>query len=256
VGVRFRLVFQPRYQDIIDALATGRVDLAWLSPQTYVAVRARSACVPVVQILRDGDTHYDGVVLVRKADAGAGLAGLRRRRFAFIDRDSASGYHYPLRWLRAQGAEPEAFFDSVAFAQSHSNALLRLQNGTYDAVATERGILRRYAGKLDVAAFEVLAVTGRIPNGPIAAREGFDAVLARGMADVLVGMRGSPEGSRIIAQLEPTSNVSGFASVEAGVYDEVHAVVAGAASVAGAVTATASTPAAPTAAATAPGSVR
>lgn len=221
LGMRFRLDYRRQYDEIIDAMVGGTADLAWLGPKTFLTVRQKVPCVAVAQLLRDGVGYYEGVILVRRETGIRTPPDLRGKRLGLIDRESTSGYIYPMWWFRRQGLDPVRDFGSVDFAGSHSNALLRLVNGTYDAVATERDILIRSEGKLDLSGIDVLAVTGRIPNGPIAARAGLDPELIRRLGAALRGMRRYEEGRKLLEELEATSNFSGFGPVTDDVYDGV-----------------------------------
>lgn len=221
LGMRFRLDYRRQYDEIIDAMVGGTADLAWLGPKTYLTVRQKVPCVAVAQLLRDGVGYYEGVILVRRDSRIHVPADLRGKRLGLIDRESTSGYIYPLWWFRRQGLDPEHDFASVDFAGSHSNALIRLVNGTYDAVATERDILVRSEGKLDLSGVDVLAVTGRIPNGPIAARASLEPDVLKRIGSALRSMRRYPEGRSLLDELEATSNFSGFGPVTDDVYDGV-----------------------------------
>jgi len=227
LDLRFRLVYKRTYQDIIDALVDEEVDFAWLGPKTYIAARARTKCQPVVQILLNGARDYEGVILVGGDSPARTVLDLEGSRFAYVDEQSTSGFIYPRWYLSTKAIEPTTFFSHVEFAGSHSNCLLRLVSGKYDAVATERGILERHSGDVRSDAVRVLTVTGRIPNGPIAVRAGFSPSLARQAANALVAMAADPQGKKIVEALRERSSFSGFGYVDDDAYREVRKVFSG-----------------------------
>ncbi len=225
LNVRFRLAYFRRYPDIIDAMVKGKIDFAWLGPTTYLAIRTKVHCVPLAQILRDGVGYYEGVILARVDDGFTSVKELKGRRFAFIDRSSTSGYIYPSYYLKQQGIEKDSFFGSIEYAGGHSNALLRLLSGRYDAVCTERDILKRLAAKVDTTRLHVLTVTGRIPNGPIAAHPNVETDLRKKAKRILTSMVTDPEGNKLLTDLRASSNFSGFGPVSEAVYDEVRTIL-------------------------------
>ena len=225
LNVRFRLAYFRRYPDIIDAMVKGKTDFAWLGPTTYLAIRENTPCVPLAQVLRDGVGYYEGVILARVEDGFTSVKELKGRRFAFIDRRSTSGFIYPTYYLQQQGIDGSTFFGAVEYAGGHSNALLRLVNGRYDAVCTERDILKRLGAKVDTSRLHVLAVTGRIPNGPIAAHPNVGSELQKRARKILTSMAADPEGNKLLVDLRKGSNFSGFGPVSEAVYDEVKKVL-------------------------------
>jgi len=226
LGVRFRLSYYRRYPDIVEAVADGTADFAWLGPTTYLAVRKKVPCVPVAQILRDGVSYYEGVILVRSEDQAATVQDLKGRNFAFIDRNSTSGFLYPMAFLRRQGIEPKNFFGSVDFAGGHSDAVLRLISNQYDAVCSERDVVTRLSYKIDKSRVRVLAVTGRIPNGPIAVHPKHSAEFIERARRMLTTMTTDPDGSKLLVELQERWNLSGFGPVADHVYDDVERVMA------------------------------
>ena len=225
LNVRFRLAYFRRYPDIVESMIKGQADFAWLGPMTYLAIRAKVPCVPIVQILRDGVGYYEGVILARVDDGFTSVKELKGRRFAFIDRRSTSGFTYPTYYLQQQGIDIEKFFGSVEYAGGHSNALLRLVNGRYDAVCTERDILKRLGTNVDTTRLHVLAVTGRIPNGPIAVHPNVEKELQERARRILMLMATDPEGKKLLTDLRKGSNFSGFGPVSEAIYDEVRNVL-------------------------------
>jgi serine/threonine-protein kinase len=126
------------YSSLVDALADGRVDLAWLPPVAYVRALRASAATQVFCVRR---AAYRSLLLARD-----GVASLVGARAAWVSPWSAAGYLVPREILRASGAEPDEIFRAQTFT------------GSYDAVV--RALL---AGEADVGA--VRSMRSPIPEG-------------------------------------------------------------------------------------------
>ena len=82
------------------------------------------------------DWRYSSALMVRKADAAAGLADFRGRRVVCNDRHSQSGYH-ALRSELARQVGTQPFFGRVLFSGSHRMSLSMLAEGQADIAAID-----------------------------------------------------------------------------------------------------------------------
>ena len=91
------------YQEVNDMLVTGKLDAAILCSGPYVHAKRRHGvellAVPVI----NGSPTYRSYIIVPQSSTAASLEELHRKRFAFTDPLSTSGYLYPVYALIAGG---------------------------------------------------------------------------------------------------------------------------------------------------------
>ncbi|MGZ5967227.1 MAG: protein kinase domain-containing protein [Polyangiales bacterium] len=115
------------YSLLVDALAEGRVDLAWLPPVAYVrAVRAEAAH----QVFCVRRAAYRSLILAR-----AEVRSLAGARAAWVSPWSAAGYLVPREVLRASGVEPDEIFRTQTFSGSYDAVLRALLDDEADVGA-------------------------------------------------------------------------------------------------------------------------
>lgn len=221
LGVRFRISFYRKYEDIVKAMINGDCDFAWLGPVTYLSARKGIPCIPLAQVMINGTGFYKSVILIRKGDGYSEITDLKGKSFAFTNRKSTSGYIYPWNFMKEKEISPKDFFRNTDFAGSHSNAIVQLLAGKYDAVAVEENALKRLSGKIDVSSVAILAEAGNIPNGPIAAHPKVPGPLTSEMKKLLIDLTSNPEGIELMQKISDSVDFSGFATVSHKIYDNV-----------------------------------
>ena len=93
------------YPAVVEALAAGKVDLAWLGGVTFVQVRLRTGnAIPIVQ--RAEDEKFVSRVIVNTAAGINSIADLKGKEFAFGSASSTSGHLMPRYYLIQNGINP------------------------------------------------------------------------------------------------------------------------------------------------------
>lgn len=185
-GLPTKLYRASDYNGIIQAMASGQVDVGQLGPAAYASLDAQvgpKAAPILIQRSPEGVTGYYSGILVRADSPYRKIEDLRGKTIGYVDFNSTSGYLYP-RWkLRSQGINPDTFFSKSAITGGHTQGVLALANRQFDAVAfvasggtPETGftngayheLSRR--GLIKVEDFRIIWTGGPIPNSPIAMR--------------------------------------------------------------------------------------
>lgn len=130
-AVQCRWVDAATYAEVVDRLGEGSVDVAFIGAVGFARAHARHGAVPLA--MRDIDTRFTSVVVVRSADAARSLPNLKGRSFMFGDRGSTSGHVMPRHFLGEEGIDPEKFFSRVAFSGAHDETLRAVAEGEADA---------------------------------------------------------------------------------------------------------------------------
>jgi phosphonate transport system substrate-binding protein len=188
LGVPVELVPSPDHGGIYEGLHSGTLDAAHLGAAGYAGLFLEDADLvePLVTIkYADGLVGYHSVLFVRADSPYRTLDDLRNRSLAFTARLSASGFLIPYHELTEQGYEPSRFFNHLAFAGGHPEAVTAVLNGDFDAGVSwssmsgeveegySRGNLRRMVerGQLEMGALRILWQSELIPEGPVVVRK-------------------------------------------------------------------------------------
>ncbi|MEK7863155.1 MAG: phosphate/phosphite/phosphonate ABC transporter substrate-binding protein, partial [Chloroflexota bacterium] len=101
-GLKFKAQVPASYAATIEGMCSGKVDVAFLTPLSYVLARSKGCADYMTTSVRFGAPTYRGQIRVR-ADSGiTDLAGLKGKRFAFSDPVSTSGSMYPQLLVKKQ----------------------------------------------------------------------------------------------------------------------------------------------------------
>lgn len=168
LGVPLEIEPAESYQSLVLAVSKGEIDIALLSPVSYIhARRLQPQLHLVAQVISQGVAEYASFIVVRSDDSAQSLADLRGRRMAWVDRISASGFIYPLAAFRRIGQEPEHLLKSQHFYGTHDAALQAVLSGQADACAVASGTFERMVSARGSdpqrAALRILHKSGRIP---------------------------------------------------------------------------------------------
>jgi phosphonate transport system substrate-binding protein len=213
------------YNGVIQAMSSGQVDVATLAGGGYANVDAQvgTKVAPILTVRHaDGETGYYSALVVRANSPFKTIQDLKGHSIGYVDFNSTSGYLYPRSKMRAAGLDPETFFSKSSFAGGHTQAVMALANGQFDATFVQvsggdpahgftTGAVYTMArrGLVDLKDFRVIWVVGPIPDAAIVVRtdrpqadidlvRGAMAALAYDQPDLWVDI-GQPEGSAYAA---------------------------------------------------------
>lgn len=151
------------YAAVVEALASDRLDLAWLGGFTFVQTRLKTEgsghpAIPLVQ--REQDAKFTSRFI--SADpAVKSLQDLKGKTFAFGSVSSTSGSLMPRYFMLQDGIKPETFFSRVAYSGAHDATVAWVQAGKVDAGVLNASVWDKLvaAGKVDTAKVKVFATT-------------------------------------------------------------------------------------------------
>ncbi len=210
-NVNFRVVSD--YSDLEMGIAQKKIDLAWVTPPSAGSPQY-GKMIPVCQPIPKGGTTYQGVIVVRRDQGIRTLADLRGRSFAFVDRQSKSGFVYPCRSFRQSGIDPVRDFSRVFFAGNHDRCLEGLSNGRFDGVAvTEMMLFSETWGPSFRDRFEVIGTTSSILPDPICVRTDSENVSPVEIKNLLTKISEIPGGREALASLSESLGITGFSEI-------------------------------------------
>lgn len=141
-GLRWKVQVPTSYAAEIEAVCSGQVDVAFIAPLQMTLLLEKGCGTPILAALRTDETGklsptYNAQILVR-ADSGINdIAGLKGKKFAFVDAISASGHLFPRLIIKNKtNTDPATFFSQTIFAGGHPQSVLALYNGQVDGSAS------------------------------------------------------------------------------------------------------------------------
>lgn len=201
------------YEQQVESLLAGHIDVAWNTPLGHVRVQRRTGGRSLSLGMRDSDRDFRAKVIVR-ADAGIGsIADLAGKTVAVGSRDSTQARILPLHFLRAAGVPVEKLrlieFDTDLgkhgdTGTSELDVIAAVQGGAAQAgtVGDLVWVAEQAAGRVNPGVVQVLWTTppfdhcmfDALPTLAPAKREGFERAL--------FGMRWENPKHRRLLELE------------------------------------------------------
>lgn len=185
-GLPVKLYESSDYNGTIQALSTGQVDVANIAGGGYANVDAQvgDKVAPILAVREaEGAMGYYSAVLVKADSPYRTLQDLKGKSLGYVDFNSTSGYLFPRAKMREQGIDPDTFFGKSTFAGGHTQAVMALENGQFDATIIQAGggtpehgfttgahftMARR--GVVNLKDFRIVWAAGPIPNSAIVTR--------------------------------------------------------------------------------------
>ena len=222
-GYRFEIICGRTYQETIDLISEGKVQLANLSPVPYVMSKRRNPDLNILVVEKSWNKartqqtdSYIGMIVCKKDAPYKSIKDLKGCRFGFVKRESSSGYRYPNAMLIERGIQYKEFFGKTYFLGSHPRVTDAVAAGSIDAGATwDYNLLLAQQKNGDV--YKILYQTPPIPNLCVVAHPSVDINLQQQLKELLLNIDPS--------KLERTTADS-FTERDDSFYDVVRTVVA------------------------------
>lgn len=147
------------YAGVVEALASDRVDLAWLGGFTFVQARIKTGnAIPLVQ--REQDATFTSKFITSDASVKS-VADLKGKTFAFGSPSSTSGHLMPRYFMQQDGQVPEQLFSRIAFSGAHDATAAWVESGKVSAGVLNASVWDKLvaAGKVDTSKVQVFATT-------------------------------------------------------------------------------------------------
>ena len=236
LGMDVNVTLATDYSTIVEAMASGKVDLGIMPPAAYVQARNLDAAEAILssQLVKyDEDTEepiegeytstFKGEVLVKADSDMESLEDLKGKKIATLSPNSASGYIYPVAEMKDLGIDPltDCTLTTVNDIPSEMTAVL---NGQQDACFVFQGARYVFSSKFtDYDLYKDLKVLyltdGDIPNDAIAVQPSMDEYLKAQIKDVFLNMANDEEGKEAMSLWGHT----GYGEADESAYDTIEA---------------------------------
>lgn len=210
---RVELDLSSSYRETVARLCSGRVQIAYLGPFTYL--RAAEACGvrPVVRLNSGRRETYRSHILVREDSPIKDLAGLRGKSFGYGAVLSTSSHLIPRLMLQEAGLRPgqDVF---CRYYQHHERAARAVLLGEVAACGIRDLVADQFKGR----GLRVVARSEPIPNFPLALTPNPPADLERALVKALVDLPARDPAVAHTIEGWDAELSGGFAPVTAAVY--------------------------------------
>ena len=141
-GMKISFVPVSDYAAVVEALATNKLDLAWLGGFTFVQAKLRTngTAIPIVQ--REEDAKFTSK-FISADDSIKTLADLKGKTFTFGSPSSTSGHLMPRYFLMKEGINPDKDFKAIAFSGAHDATVAFVASGKADGGALNASVWQK-----------------------------------------------------------------------------------------------------------------
>ncbi|CAJ95094.1 ABC-type transporter, periplasmic component: PhnT family [Cupriavidus necator H16] len=205
-GMKVKFVPVTDYAAVVEALATGKIDMAWLGGFTYVQskIRTKGATIPIVQ--RQEDAAFTSKFITADS-AIKSLADLKGHTFVFGAPSSTSGHLMPRHFLLQAGIDPDKDFKTLAYSGAHDATVAFVQAGRADAGVLNASVWDKLVEqrKVDPAKVRVFAVTPPYYDYNWTVRGGLDPALRKKLTEAFLRLDPANPEQREIMALQRTA---------------------------------------------------
>ncbi len=197
-GVYTKSSVSTSYAAAIEALCSGKADIAWLAPLSYVLAHDKCDAKVVFNAIRFGKATYNGQMIVNVNSGIEKIEDVKGKKVAFTDPASTSGYLYPVALLLQHGITLDDI--DYTFAGGHTAAALAVYKGSVDAGFTyvdARDRLEKDFPDIKEKT-KVIAVTDPIPNDTISVRADLDPEVLAAFKKAMMEVAETEEGKQVL----------------------------------------------------------
>ncbi len=205
LGMKVEFTPVADYPAVVEALATDRLDLAWLGGFTFVQARLKTGnAMPLVQ--REQDAQFTSKFITANPDVTS-LADLKGKTFAFGSVSSTSGSLMPRYFMLQDGIKPEDFFSRVGYSGAHDATAAWVQAGKVDGGVLNASVWDKLvaAGKVDTSKVKVFATTPTYYDYNWTVRGTLDPVLAEQIKAAFLALDPANPEHKAILDLQAAS---------------------------------------------------
>lgn len=137
-GMKVELFVATDYSGVIEAMRSGKLDVAMFGPFSYILAADKAGAEAFVVEKRKGSgTFYKSLVITHPTSGINNLQDLKGKTFAFVDPASTSGNLIPRSIFKKNNIDPDKDFKSTIYAGGHDASALAVKNRKVDAAACD-----------------------------------------------------------------------------------------------------------------------
>jgi len=198
------------YGNLARLLDDRQVHLAWFSHASLQQLGIGKSWEVLCRPFQKGNVTYFGKIIARANSNIETIEDLKGKIFAYVDKNSGSGFYFPNMLFKSKGIDPLKLFSKVVFTHSHDVSIDGVLDGKYDGAAVFSLQLNARYDEI-IKNIKFIATTGPIPNDPIVCRSDLPRELKAQILDALLKMHEDPDGMEEMAKLTKLRGTTRFA---------------------------------------------
>lgn len=214
LGIDVTVSVSTNYNTVVEALASGQIDVGFLPPNAYVQAHDEYGAAEVILQSQRYGVNEDGTntdelvdyyyaIFIAKSDSDINdIADIKGKTVAFQDVTSSAGYVWPAAVLLDEGIDPLADVNPLTL-QGHDAAVTAVLNGEADVAAifqdARNVVLSDFPDVFEDT--KVVAYTEPIPNDTIVAQTNMDDEWKEKIQQAFINIGQSEEGLEIIRDI-------------------------------------------------------
>jgi phosphonate transport system substrate-binding protein len=214
------------YTGVVEALRANKLDIAFLSPASYVLAKIEAHVKVVLKSHRRERPYYYAAIITHVDSGIETLEDLRDKTFAFGDPLSTSGHIFPRKMFEEKGINPVKDFKKVIFSGGHDATVLAVLNHKVDAGATfanfpdgKNAAWTQYLkDPEEQKKIRAIAYSEPIPSDNLVVNANLDPRLAKKIANIFLDLSKDPAGKKMLRDLY---KIDGFIPATDRDYDSV-----------------------------------
>ncbi len=216
---KYELVLKKTYDDTVNALGHGEIDIAFLGPLAYLHARSDYGAVSILKsITEKGESFYRSVIIT-KGNPVNELADLKGKNFAFASLKSTSGNLIPRYILAEQGIHLRELKKYNNF-HYHDSVVKWVLKGKYDAGAVRESVAEKYLP----LGLEIISRSGPIPTGPIVVGPKTPYTIVETIKKALLDLNKTEDGKEVLMKVDPELR-GGFSETSDSDYEHIRKMI-------------------------------
>jgi len=226
-GMKVEFIPVTDYAAVVEALASNKVDMAWLGGFTYIQakIRTNGAVKPIIQRLED--EKFTSKFIIPEGSAIKTLTDLKGKTFVFGSPSSTSGHLMPRFYLMKAGINPDKDFKNIAFSGAHDATIAFVAGGKADAGALNASVWDKLsdAKNPNTEKVKVFYTTPPYHDYNWTVRGGLDATLTKKISDAFLKLSANDPSQKELMDLQRASK---YIPTKSSNYDEIEKAAIGA----------------------------
>lgn len=226
LGLEIQSFVATDYTGVVEALRANKLDIAFLTPASYVLAKVEAHVKVVLKSHRRGRPYYYAAIITHVDSGIEALEDLRDKTFAFGDPLSTSGHIFPRKMFEEKGINPVKDFKKVIFSGGHDATVLAVLNRKVDAGATfanfpdgkDAAWTQYLKDPEEQKKIRAIAYSEPIPSDNLVVNANLDPRLTRKITKIFLDLSKDPAGKKMLRDLY---KIDGFIPATDRDYDSV-----------------------------------
>lgn len=225
IGLEVRVDLPVSYIAVVEGFGSKRADAAIINTFGYILAHEKYGVEARLMLMNRGRDEYYGQIITRTDSKIKTIKDIDKKKFAFVDPASTSGYLLPMRLFKDENVKPKDYI----FSGRHDTVVTAVYQGQVDAGATfytppdedgpkDARMLVKTQFPDVYEKIKILKLTGPIPNDPVAFRKDLPEEIKEKIIQSLRKYIKTEEGAKV---LHAMYHVTDFKKAEDKDYDKV-----------------------------------